>query len=93
MIMIRAPDNFLFWWSYFPLNFGNRNIHYVLFNKWCLWCPLQRSLILFWYGNKHGYNQHFLVLIEWNYKSQWLVTWYMWGWFVQVNGHVYIWYG
>jgi hypothetical protein len=22
MVMIRAPDNFLFWWSYFPLKLG-----------------------------------------------------------------------
>ena len=30
MVMIRALDNFLFWCSYFPLNFGNRNIHFAL---------------------------------------------------------------
>ena len=23
MVMIRAPDNFMFWWSYFPLFSGN----------------------------------------------------------------------
>jgi hypothetical protein len=28
MVMIRAPDNFRFWWSYFPLFLGNRNIFF-----------------------------------------------------------------
>ena len=26
MVIIRPPENFLFWWSYFPLFLGNRNI-------------------------------------------------------------------
>ena len=29
--MIIAPDDFLFWWSYFPLFSGNRNIHFLIF--------------------------------------------------------------